>query len=218
MASNFFTEDEILFLKEKYDNTSTSDLAKLMNRPIRSIYGKAHELGLKKSSEFLQSALSGRLQKGNTLGADFTFKKGHIPPNKGKKITEFMDSITQEKFKANMFKPGNTPHNACKDWEERIYTDTNGKKYIKIKVPGINKMVFKHIWLYTKTYGEIPKGNVVAFMDGNSLNCVAENLRTIPMAENMLRNSIQRFPEELKSVIRLLSKLNKKIEQNEKQN
>jgi hypothetical protein len=218
MKDKPFSVEEIELIVAKYSDTKTEYLAKQLNRSIRSIYGIANKLKLRKSESFLKSASSGRLQKGTTFGNLTTFKKGHIPKNKGKKLEEFMRPETAERFRANMFKKGCIPHNAYKDGMETICTDTDGRKYIKIKVSGVKKLVLKHYKVYLEAFGNLPEGYIITFKDGNTLNCNPENLKAITRQENMLRNSIHRFPEELKSVIRLLSKLNKKTQSYEKQN
>lgn len=216
--ANTFSEKEIELVKSNYADTKTEELAKQLNRSLKSIYALANRLNLKKSTTFLNSPSSGRLQKGNTGGNSTTFKPGHIPKTKGKKLEDFLTPESAEKFKSNMFKPGHIPHNAFKDGMESIYTDVDGRQYVKIKVPGIRRMVFKHSVVYTEAFGELPEGFIIKFKDGNTLNCIPENLQAITRQENMQRNSINRFPQELKSVIRLLSKLNKKTQAHEKQN
>jgi hypothetical protein len=211
-----WSNTEINYVKANYADLSSVDIAQKLNRPLSSIYGLAYKLGLKKSEAFLKSEKSGRLSAGDKrIGTNTQFIKGHKPANAGKKMEEFMSPETLKKFKSNFFKKGNVPHNAYKDWEEGFVKFSDGNSYIRIKVPGIRKLVFKHVWLFMKAHGSIPEGHVISFIDGNSMNCVFENLKAIPKTENMKRNSIMRFPEELRSVIRLLSKLNKSI--NEKQ-
>ena len=218
MKGKPFSEEEIELIKSKYSDTRTDELATQLNRSLISIYSLANRFHLKKSETFLKSAASGRLQKGTKIGISTFYLKGHIPANTGKKMEEFMKPETLEKFKANQFKKGNIPPNSYEDGMESIYTDVDGRQYIKIKVPGIKRMVFKHCVVYTEAFGELPEGYIITFKDGNTLNCIPENLKAITRQENMQRNSINRFPEELKSVIRLLSKLNKKTQAHEKQN
>ena len=62
-----------------------------------------------------------------------------------------------------------------------------------------------------KANGKIPKGMIVVFKDGNTMNCVIENLELISFSENMRINSIYRFPQEVREVIRLTGKLKRKI-------
>lgn len=57
----------------------------------------------------------------------------------------------------------------------------------------------------------IPLGMVVAFRDRNTLNCDIENLYLLSKKENMLRNQIHQYPDDLKQVIHTISKLTKQI-------
>lgn len=72
-----------------------------------------------------------------------------------------------------------------------IGTVTKAKGYWKIKVAdeygkrNSNWMLLHH-YNYIKAYGEIPKGKVVIFLDGNSDNCDASNLKAVPQAVNTL--------------------------------
>ena len=62
---------------------------------------KAFNLGLKKSSEFLS-------EQRKTTGQSGRFKKGMIPHNKGKKLSD----ATKAKLAKTMFKSSDRPHNA----------------------------------------------------------------------------------------------------------
>jgi hypothetical protein len=55
----------------------------------------------------------------------------------------------------------------------------------------------------------------VCFRDGNRKNVTAENLECIPQSELTRRNSIHRYPPELKEVIRLAAKVRRKINERE---
>lgn len=72
-----------------------------------------------------------------------------------------------------------------------IGTVSKTKGYWQIKVAdeygkrNTNWMPLHH-YNYIKAYGEIPKGKVVIFLDGDSDNCDAENLKTVPQAINTL--------------------------------
>jgi hypothetical protein len=56
----------------------------------------------------------------------------------------------------------------------------------------------------------------IIFKDKNKLNFDINNLELISLKEHMARNTIQRFPKELKQLIHLNTKLKKLT--NEKQN
>ena len=75
-----------------------------------------------------------------------------------------------------------------------------------------------HILLWEEHVGPIPTGHCVCFKDNNKQNVVIDNLELITRAERMRRNSIHRYPPELKSAIRVISKLKRTIQEVEHEN
>lgn len=57
---------------------------------------------------------------------------------------------------------------------------------------------------------------LVVFKDGDTLNCELSNLELISKEENMSRNSITRYPTEVRSAIVQLAHLNKQINKSQK--
>lgn len=206
MKTNF-SEAEKLKLIELYPNNYTSHIAKIIGRSYSSILNHARKLGLQKTSEFLKFKKEEQIKYLKDSSTRHRYAKGKIPANKGKK----MSAEQYEKCKKTMFKKGNIPHNAKDVYEEVLRSDKNGFSYWMIKLPGEKKLRYKHIWLWESTYGKVEKGYNVVFKDKNSLNCTLENLEYICDAQLMFRNTIHRFPEELKSTIRLVAKLKKQI-------
>lgn len=200
----FWTEADDQIMIEKYPDTENEVLMQLFNRSLSSIYGRALHLKLKKKKEFLKN-LQGI--KNLALGAGHRFVKGQPAHNKGKK----MNKETYEKVKKSFFKKGHMPHNARQDEYETLRVD--GYWYVRISP---QKFELKQKVVWQNANGPIPEKMVLTFKDGNPANCELSNLMLITMKENMLRNSIQNYPPEIKSTIQLLSKLNRKI--NEKQN
>ena len=118
------------------------------------------------------------------------FKKGNIPWNKG----------TKGLFKGGektYFKKGHTPHNTLPIGSMRI--DVDGYMDIKVKD---HKWKLYHRYLWEKENGTIPKGYLLVFKDGNKQNVVIENLELITMKENMKRNALYNYPEEVQDLIR----------------
>ena len=201
-----YTEEEINILKAEFPTTKTQNLVEKLNKSYSSIASKASQLGLKKAPEFWKTEDSGRFFS-NSANLKTRFQKGHIPANKGLKMTP----EKYEKCKVSMFKKGVKPLNIKEVGYERINVDG----YVEIKIKD-NVFVLKHRLLWEQINGEIPKGYCVVFKDKNKQNICIENLEMITLRENMQRNSIHQYPEELKSAMKLLSKLKRKI--NEKQN
>lgn len=123
--------------------------------------------------------------KGNNKirsGVNTTFKKKHVPANKGKKM-----SLEQyAKCKGTMFKKGHSPQNYRPVGSQRITKD--GYIEIKVKDPGTWKLKHRVIW--EQNNGKIPKGVIVIFKDNNPLNCTLDNLLSISKDENLKMNRI----------------------------
>ncbi len=80
-----FSSNQIKLLKESYANSQNMDLAQRFGCSIHTIENKAHSLGLKKDIEFIREMARIRSSNPNHGGRRTCFKKGNIPPNKGKK-------------------------------------------------------------------------------------------------------------------------------------
>ena len=207
MKRNFYSEQEIKFLKDNYSDMKTADIAAIMNRPLGSVNGKAYELKLKKSFKHMKALLEIEAEKLRSSGIRHQFKKGQPSHNKGKK----MPAELYEKVKRTMFKPGHKPGNTKKVGAIRI--DHEGYTYVKL---ADSDWVLKHRHVWEQVNGPVPANHVVIFKDNNMHNFDINNLQVISQADNMLRNTIHQYPEQIQELIKLKNKLKKKI--NEKQN
>jgi hypothetical protein len=203
-----WTNDELCYIKENYCNKYTIEIATKLNRSVRSVYQAANTLGLKKTKEFMQIALERESQKLKILGTNTRFKPGHLTYNKGQKMSkEVYDMV-----KVSMFKKGNEPHNMKYDGHERICAK-DGYVYVRISK---GKYVLKHRLVWEQHNGPIPKGHIIIFKDKNKLNLNIDNLQMVTLRENMLRNTLTKYPIELQQLIKLNNKL--KTTLHEKQN
>jgi hypothetical protein len=207
MKRKVWSEHERQILIEMFADNYTETICSVLNRSYGSVSSQSFMMGLKKSDAFHEMEMQRQAERLKTSGKEHRFTKGSIPSNKGKKMSDEV----YEKVKNTMFKKSKVPHNAYQVWHEVLRKDKCGKDYWMIKLPGEKKLKYKHIWLYECKYGKVKKGFNVAFIDGNSLNCTIENLECISNADLMRRNTIHRFPKELKSTIRLVNKLKRTI-------
>jgi len=207
MKRQLWSEHERQVLIEMFADNYTETICSKLNRSYGSVSSQSFIMGLKKSDEFMKMELQRQAVRLRTSGKQHRYTKGSIPSNKGKKMSDEV----YEKVKSTMFKKGHVSHNAYDEWHEVLRKDKCGKNYWMIKLPGERKLKYKHIWLYECKYGKVKKGFNVAFKDGNQLNCTIENLECISNADLMKRNTIHRFPKELKSTIRLVNKLKRTI-------
>ena len=191
------TTEEDQFIIANISHMSQKQIATQLNRSSIAIGKRCKELGL---SDIIQKKIE-----------DSYFKKGHTPFNKGLSLSEYMAPDKIERTKKTRFKKGKKPPNTLPLWSESIRTDTSGRQYIYIKVPGRRKLIEKHIWLWEKHHGKVPEGFNVVFRNGNSLDVKIENLECISNSELMRRNSIHNYPLEIKETIRLRNKITKQI-------
>lgn len=144
----------------------------------------------------------------NNIAARFT--KGHVPDNKGKK----MSSEQYTKCQPTMFKKGLKPHNHREVGSERINVD--GYREIKVAEPG--KWMLKHRVIWEQVNGPIPKGHNVQFKNHDPLDCRIDNLYLISKSDQMAKENsyYARYPKELQEVIRLKGVVNRIIHKQQK--
>jgi hypothetical protein len=173
----------------------------IVGRSYGAITSMASLMGLKKTDVYKASMIHRAIPNGE----QYRFKKGQEPKNKGQKMPIDM----YERLKPTMFKKGQQPKNTKKEGEISIRYDKLNKPYQWIKAG--SKMVPLHTIVWKKEHGALPDGYNIVFKNGNTLDARIENLTCMTNAELMLRNSIQRYPNELVQTIKMLSKLNKII-------
>jgi hypothetical protein len=185
-----------------YPHHSSKYIAKLLGVTISKVYNTAWGAKVKKSAEYMLTPASGRIIEPSIPNQ---FKPGHTPHNKGKQ----MDAEIYEKVAPTMFKKGNKPYNTKPNGTINLRADKTGRFYQYIKIKDCHwELLQRYVW--TQANGEIPRGSVVIFLDGNYLNCELSNLQVITRKENMARNTIQRFPAELQEIMKLTCKLKRK--------
>ena len=187
-----WTDQERNVLRKLYRNSRSQCVSNLLNRSVKQVYQQARFLGLKRLKP-------PTVYKSGNVSVT-CFKKGHIPWNKGMKGLDIGGKDTQ-------FKKGSAPHNYKPVGSERI----NKYGYIEVKVLDPKKWSLKHRHVWEQENGRIPKDHIVVFKDGNRQNCNLSNLELISRAENMERNTIHNYPEEIKKIIRTLAALTRKI-------
>lgn len=135
------------------------------------------------------------------------FEKGHATWNKG----------TKGLTKANVtsFKKGQKSHNYKPLGSERITKDG----YCEIKVSDTGRRWRpKHVLIYEKHHGKVPKGSAVIFLDGDKRNFDIDNLYLVTRSQLAMLNKnslIQKDAELTKTAINVVD-LMKKISAIEK--
>jgi hypothetical protein len=199
-----FTWEEDLFLKEYFEGKTLRQLALALGRDMGSVSGRCRFLGLRLSDELKKQRLSISIK--NLTGIKSRFEKGHRPWNTGTKGKGIC------KPNKGNFKKGNIPHNTRFDGATRF----SKEGYIEVRI-SLKKWKFLHRIIWEKNCGPIPMGMIVVFKDKNRLNFDINNLEAITREENMLRNTMHNYPEEIQKVIRLRGQLKRTINKTLKQ-
>ncbi|HBG27938.1 MAG: hypothetical protein A2Y10_18305 [Planctomycetes bacterium GWF2_41_51] len=60
LITGVFSKEETKSLKKLFPTTSTKDIAKKLNRKLKSVQAKASQLGLKKTTKYLKKMYSSK--------------------------------------------------------------------------------------------------------------------------------------------------------------
>lgn len=167
-------------------------MAKMLGRTEGTARQRMRILGIVVPSEIIQK-----------FKDDSRFKKGQTPPNKGKK----MPPELYKKCAPTMFKKGQVSVNKKPVGSERI--DKDGYYWVKTKNPRTWRM--KHVLLWEKKRGKVPKGMIVIFKDKNRANIKISNLKIITRSQHMKRNSIHAYGPEIARIHQLRGALTRQI-------
>lgn len=146
------------------------------------------------------------------------FRKGHIPANKG---------THNGGWKPTQFKKGHVPANRRPVGTESLRRNCKrGQEYVYVKVAEPNKWKMKHVVVWEQHNGPVPKGKIIIFLDGNSLNTDISNLMLIDRGTHAVLNRMglrQDNPEGTKAAIGVaqlssgIFKASKKIKRKKRQ-
>lgn len=208
MTRRPWTSTDLAVLRAEYAETPTQELADRLGRALRAVYDKAKQEGLKKSPHYFARGLGGRT--GDGRGAATRFKPGQPGWNKGQRYQP------GGACKDTQFKPGATPHNWVPVGAYRI----NAEGYLDRKIceergarnwEGVHRLVWK------ETHGEIPAGCSVVFLPSRRTNVLEEitldALELVTRGELMRRNTIHRYPPELKQTMKLVARVKRIIKE-----
>lgn len=201
-GKQLWSQAEELLLAQLYPDTPMPALTNQFGRTDRQIYQKAAQLGLRRSEAYLASEHACRLRRDDNPGVATRFKAGQSPWNKGMKGLQIGGEETR-------FRKGNKPHTWVPIGTEQI---RDGYLWRKVTDHG-GRFDWKqvHVMLWEQHHGPVPAGLILVFRDRNKQNIQLDNLELITRAENCRRNSIHRYPPEVKELIRLQKKLEREI-------
>lgn len=189
-----FTPEQAKFIAENYRTMTVAELTKAFN---------THFGTRKKESSIKCFTGNHKVQSGRTGH----FVKGQKTWNHG--VTGYMGA------NVTSFKKGQIPPNKKRLWTERINRDG----FIEISIPERNphtgfptRYRHKHVWLWEMANGPVPKGHVIAFVDGIKTHCELDNLMLLTRGELLTLNShgYKDAPAELKPSLLALAKVEAK--------
>lgn len=159
-----YTQEEKYWLSKNYDKHYVKDLVQMFNEKFNANLSEANIMSYKK--------------KHNLTHHHGTFKVWELPPEilvtnkKRKSSSENMKKYNKSKRiegeKAG-YKDGNN------------YVDKYGRHYVIVRdeIKRKNIYIKRDRYVYEKTYGKIPKDNVIIHIDGDISNDNIDNLKTV---------------------------------------
>ena len=168
-----YSDEVKKFIEENVRGNTSTELTRMVNDKFGTNYG-VNNIRAYMNNHKLRN------------GLDTSFKKGHIPANKGKK------GICGRGCEKTWFKKGQTPSNHKPVGSERIDSKDG---YVLIKVAEPRTWKHKHRVIWEQHHGPIPKDYVVIFLDGDKQNLDINNLALITRNELKIMNN-QRLRSE----------------------
>ncbi len=202
-------EKEIV--RSRYPHEPTQKIADDIGRSLDSVYRLANKLKLAKTEEYLASPDACRLRRGDNIGAQYRFKKGQTPPNKGVKRPGYAPGRMAE----TQFKKGNATN-----WMPLGSTRLIDG-YVYRKVSDIRNVSHMRNWvpesrlIWEAVNGPMPPGHVLKYVNGDRADNRIENLTLLSRADLARRNSVHNLPPELKKAIHTLGTLKRRIRREE---
>lgn len=187
----FWTDREDQLLRELYPDNATAVVAERVGWSIGSVHDRAARLGVRRNREWIRE--NSRKQSAKPRAGQFL--PGQQPWNKGKKGVNGRSHTS--------YSPGHVPHNHKPVGHARI----NREGYLERKVADNtgpdNKRNFQrvHVLLWEQHHGPVPDGCIVVFKNRDKTDIRIDNLELITRSENLHRNSVQRYPLDLRRVI-----------------
>jgi hypothetical protein len=191
-----FTDEQVRFVRDSYKDISMLEMAALLN----------DRFGTNRTREQIKCLVANRHI---TSGRTGCFPKGNKSWNTGTKGLTGANKTS--------FKKGHVPANYRPIGHERICPRDG---FIFIKIPEHNpytgsptRYKHKHVHVWEQAHGPVPKGMVVAFVDGVQTHCEEENLMLISRREllNLNRHRYKEMLPDVKPSVLALSKLELKM-------
>lgn len=161
MARRKFFDEHINFIREIANGKSVKVITQLFN----------DEFDMNVTDEQIKNLMSRNKIRNNR---DAKFREGQISWNKGKKFE------ARGRSAETQFKKGQRPSNYRHIGSERYTKDG----YVEVKVSDTGRRwKHKHVHIWERVNGAVPKGHAVIFLDGDKYNLNLDNLKLITRGE-----------------------------------
>jgi hypothetical protein len=228
-----WSEKEIHFIRDNFWNMTNQQLADKLGMKLTSLRTKCISMGLKRmeleywTDEQIEFLKLNYQEKGDKEIAEIFgllwpknkgWRRKHIEKKRLylslKRTKEQRQGIREGHIRNGVYERG-----LVKTWDARGRTEEGMIHYWRlsgshkffpvIKINGT--WIHWNRWAWQERHGEIPEGMNIVFADGDFTNLKVENLEMITNEELATRNSIHRYPSEIKSAIFLQASLKNKI-------
>lgn len=207
---NRWQAHEIEYVATNFPHMQTKHIAVHLNRSYRSVAQQAVKMKLVKTPECQAATYADGTARLHTF-TQGRFVKGQRAWNTG------IPALPQvvEALRATMFQKGGIPktakHNGAVSLR-LVDAETNRREYwVRVSLSKWRRLA-DLVW-EKHNNATIPQGHFVRFTDNNPLNCAPENLFLANRSDNMTLNSLVRYPNEVRELIRAKNALKRKINQ-----
>lgn len=216
-----YTKKEIDFMRANYKTMSWEQMSKALGRSRSSVEAKAHRMGLRKRKGQRRTWRGERLKRLKEL---YPNTKNEIIAKKLGATEAQVKSIARyyglrkspDHVHEGRYQTGLVPHNTQ---PIGAIVARNGRVVIKISDDSLNSKddwipYQRYLWLQAGK--EPPQDDEVLrikqqYVGLHHKHWTVDHIECVTMSEHMERNSINRYPKELNSAIRLLSQIKKEI-------
>lgn len=215
MSGRRWTESEKATVRLMYPRYAAEEIAAALGRSERQVYRVAHSLGCRKSREWMAERTREALADPRHPGRRTSFKRGQVPWNKGKPFNPGGRSVETR------FKPGRRPEEA-RNYKPIGSTRVSRDGYLERKVSDDRALSSSRRWVgvhrlvWEATHGPVPRGHIVTFRPGCRTTVeeeiTVEKLELISRTQGMERNSVHRYPPEIKRVLHRIGRARKALE------
>jgi hypothetical protein len=201
-------------MRELYPHVNSSDIAAMLGTTLEKVYTKAHKMGLRKTKEYLATTAAGQLTRNDSRGRPYQFQPGHKPWNFDMKGMPPLSPKTT-------FRKGSRQGAALRNWVPLGSLRLSSDGYLLRKVADVRNAPQHKNWraehrvVWERAHGPVPAGHAVVFKPGRHTtraeDITLDALEMVSRAELMHRNSVQRYPDDLRRLVQLRGALSRVI-------